>query len=126
MTTDDLCAVRFLHKGHSGHRWNDAADALANRGAAGFCCDVGRWAAEAGGAATTAAGVGGAATMAAGAATTVTAPAAVAVPPPGAAAPAAYSSLPVFTPGATLLPDGPASKRARHGEVLHASASACK
>ena len=47
-------------------------------------------------------------------------------PEPGAAAPAAYSSLPVFTPGATLLPDGPASKRARHGEVLHASASACK
>lgn len=28
--------VGFLHvKGHSGHRWNDAADALANRGAAG-------------------------------------------------------------------------------------------
>lgn len=28
--------VRFLHvKGHSGHRWNDAADAAANRGAAG-------------------------------------------------------------------------------------------
>jgi len=107
-------AVRFLHvKGHSGHRWNDAADALANRGAAGFCCDVGRWA---GGAATTA-------TTAAAAA--VAAPAAVAVPPPGAAAPAAYSSLPLFTPGATLLPDGPASKRARHrlGEAaVHASA----
>ena len=29
-------AVRFLHvKGHSNHVWNDAADALANRGATG-------------------------------------------------------------------------------------------
>ena len=29
--------VRFLHiKGHSGHVWNDKADALANRGAAGL------------------------------------------------------------------------------------------
>ena len=29
-------SVRFVHvKGHSGHRWNDAADAAANRGAAG-------------------------------------------------------------------------------------------
>lgn len=28
--------IRFLHvKGHSGHQWNDAADAAANLGAAG-------------------------------------------------------------------------------------------
>ena len=32
--------VRFLHiKGHSGHVWNDKADALANRGAAGLSSD---------------------------------------------------------------------------------------
>ena len=31
--------VRFLHvKGHSGHQWNDRADALANAGAAGSTC----------------------------------------------------------------------------------------
>lgn len=38
-------AVRFLHvKGHSGHMWNDRADHLANTGAAGGQCAVGRWA----------------------------------------------------------------------------------
>ena len=32
-------SVRFYHvKGHSGHMWNDLADALANRGAAGEAC----------------------------------------------------------------------------------------
>jgi ribonuclease HI len=37
--------VRFLHvKGHSGHMWNDRADGLANMGAAGGQCSVGRWA----------------------------------------------------------------------------------
>ena len=36
--------VRFLHvKGHSNHVWNDTADALANRGAAGETCNQGRW-----------------------------------------------------------------------------------
>eukprot|EP00401_Gymnodinium_catenatum_P003972 CAMPEP_0117496278 /NCGR_PEP_ID=MMETSP0784-20121206/20571_1 /TAXON_ID=39447 /ORGANISM="" /LENGTH=556 /DNA_ID=CAMNT_0005291237 /DNA_START=115 /DNA_END=1783 /DNA_ORIENTATION=+ len=36
--------VRFEHvKGHSGHRWNEAADRLANRGAAGERCTTGRW-----------------------------------------------------------------------------------
>ena len=30
-------------KGHSGDRWNDRADALANQGAAGGTCDAGRW-----------------------------------------------------------------------------------
>eukprot|EP00656_Telonema_subtile_P023458 TRINITY_DN24909_c0_g1_i1.p1 TRINITY_DN24909_c0_g1~~TRINITY_DN24909_c0_g1_i1.p1 ORF type:complete len:102 (-),score=14.41 TRINITY_DN24909_c0_g1_i1:159-464(-) len=30
--------VRFLHvKGHSGHRWNDEADRLANLGGTGVC-----------------------------------------------------------------------------------------
>ena len=34
--------VRFLHiKGHSGHVWNDKADELANRGAAGLRSDGG-------------------------------------------------------------------------------------
>lgn len=36
--------VRLLHvKGHSGQRWNEVADALANRGAAGQRCTQGRW-----------------------------------------------------------------------------------
>ena len=36
--------VRFVHvKGHSAHRWNDLADALANQGAAGQRCTAGRW-----------------------------------------------------------------------------------
>lgn len=38
--------VRFLHiKGHSGHAWNDRADALANMGAAGSVCTSGRYSA---------------------------------------------------------------------------------
>ncbi|CAK0836482.1 unnamed protein product [Prorocentrum cordatum] len=43
--------IRLVHvKGHSGHRWNEAADRLANLGAAGHRCLSGRWApsAEAG------------------------------------------------------------------------------
>ena len=37
--------VRFLHiKGHSGHAWNDRADALANM-AAGSVCTSGRYSA---------------------------------------------------------------------------------
>lgn len=36
--------VRFEHvKGHSNDRWNDAADGLANRGAAGQACSIGRY-----------------------------------------------------------------------------------
>jgi len=36
--------VRFEHvKGHSNNRWNDAADGLANRGAAGETCSIGRY-----------------------------------------------------------------------------------
>ena len=38
------CTVTFKHvKAHSGHQWNDLADALAKRGATGDVCDVGRW-----------------------------------------------------------------------------------
>lgn len=37
--------LRFVHvKGHAGHRWNEAADVLANRGAAGERCRIGRFA----------------------------------------------------------------------------------
>jgi ribonuclease HI len=43
----DVCAQRklsFVHvKGHSGHRWNDKADELANRGGTGAHTSVGRW-----------------------------------------------------------------------------------
>merc|ERR1712032_1726155 len=36
--------LRFAHvKGHSGDKWNDVADSLANRGAVGERCNVGRW-----------------------------------------------------------------------------------
>merc|ERR1712050_412057 len=36
--------LRFAHvKGHSGDKWNDVADGLANRGAVGERCVVGRW-----------------------------------------------------------------------------------
>ena len=38
------CDVRFEHvKAHSGHKWNDLADALAKRGATGDICAAGRW-----------------------------------------------------------------------------------
>jgi len=36
--------LRLSHvKGHSNHKWNDKADELANRGAKGLICNVGRW-----------------------------------------------------------------------------------
>jgi len=39
--------VRFEHvKGHSNDKWNDAADALANRGAGGEVCSTGRYGSE--------------------------------------------------------------------------------
>ena len=99
--------VRFLHvKGHSGHHWNDVADQLANRGAAGQLCATGRWA------------VPGAPASArqqpSRAAAGCSVPTAAAPPP--AHAPA-FDSLPACTPGAALLPDIPtcqhSGKRAR-------------
>jgi len=38
------CDVTFKHvKAHSGHQWNNLANALAKRGATGDLCDTGRW-----------------------------------------------------------------------------------